>query len=267
MGDVFQIPDKCLKLHNNTRFNCSCINEQDIKSFRSQLYQSIEKSDQIKVLSQCISTVAPKRRTGTLTVVRVMQVYYFFPKDDSEKIPICRDMFFAITGLGRSRVKNIVNKLYKQELLAHGDGERLLQKTDNNSRKSVKTIEKEKTLKLLITEKKEKMLQMEKGTYEKFSRAINHRNNPEAEQSDDESHASSENYQDYEEFEETSQLSEEILEEKTILNLEAFEICRICLQNDRNLFPLFECLENEENPYAELINFGMSIEVKKTDFL
>lgn len=109
--------------HNNNRFQCATLTIDDIVEFRERLYQTTEKSDQNTFLMNFITTLSPKRRTGRAEVARVMQVYYKLQRKWGESVPVCREMFFTTTGLGQTRVANIVKKVYKKELIERGDYE------------------------------------------------------------------------------------------------------------------------------------------------
>lgn len=149
-------------------------------------------------------------------------------------------------------------------LLQNGDPDS--NHTNKTSRKKAETKKRESLVNCLVKEKKEKLLRLEKGTYDVFANAINRRNPEETCDENLEEWIESTETQDqsYEEYMEVEQLDEEFevdFVSKVNLNLEVFEVCRICLQNEVKLLPLFDCLESEEKSYAEMVESAMSLKV------
>lgn len=189
-------------------------------------------------------------------------------RKNGDEVPVCRDMFFSVTGLGRSRVKTIVEKIYKARLLQNGDPDD--NNTNKTSRKKAETKKRESLVNCLVKEKKEKLLRLEKGTYDVFANAINRRNPEEnCEENLEEWIESTETHdqscEEDLEYMEVERLDDEEFDvdfvSRVNLNLEVFEVCRICLQNEVKLLPLFDCLESEEKSFAEMVELGMSLKV------
>lgn len=194
-----------------------------------------------------------------------MQVYYKLQMTTGQEVPICREMFYAVTGLGRARVNTIVQKQYKKLLLEHGDDDHL-NDSPNVLKRFSKTAARDEKLKSILIQKKEKMLSLAKGTFEEFSKALKYRN-----RSGSGTEEMAEEEMEYEDGTIVEYIEETLFEEPeqsekiviSQLDLDSFETCRICLSSG-NLLPLNEKMMDEEYTFAEMVEYGLGIQVRKS---
>lgn len=97
------------------------LKNEDIVKFRSEIYQTNEKSHQNDVVSKYLIVATPKRRYGNSEVARVMTITYQVPNQNGEPLNVCRTMFFAATAMFEKRVKGITEKLFKKYLVEQGN--------------------------------------------------------------------------------------------------------------------------------------------------
>lgn len=166
-------------------------------------------------------------------------------------------MFMATTGTTKSRLDKVQANIIKRNILKEGDIDDLTQLSEESK-------------KILIA-RKEKVLRLEKGTFEEFSKAIKERANQKETEIETEDLSSSENYFSVHEdeyqlgFQEIDQLIIEDVEETEnfgYIDIEACDVCRICLSNDGLLFDAHERQFGENHTTAEMVEYALSCKVR-----
>lgn len=279
LGEKFEVPQKCRKLHVPSnkvlfkKFQCTKLRYEDVMDFRARLYRSIEKKDQQEFLVDFIKPMSTKsHRYSNLKTARLITVSYFIQNLSGEKVPVCRDQFQAVTGLTDQKTKSIYRKIYKRELLLEGD-------TSHRKVGVGKNPEHADKIREMLATKKEKILSLEKGTYDQFVKAISGQKAKDEENLEFESvmieslaeeklprrRGRSKKKKD----EEQEVQEEEIVEsyDRILLDLNELETCRICLQNYEHLIHLFKKLGSAENTAAELIDYCLAIKISPNDEL
>jgi hypothetical protein len=176
-----------------------------------------------------------------------------------------------MTGMGETTLKKVVEKAFKRELL-------MQLQSESRERKEV------------FCPRKEKLLSLKQGSFNSFANAVSGSKEPdpdtlefekfivqddvapkakkpkrskkkkikkEVEDTDDELDSDSFQMQDVE-------VKEEVI---VYLDLDAMEVCRICLQNSENLIPLFKKSKTMSASPAELVNYCFPNTVSRKDDL
>lgn len=106
--------------HNTKRFSCVQIKPNDIKAFKQDFFKVTDKVRQDNIISHLVSTSHIKRRRPRPTNQNKKQkpggqhkynVSYYLPTCNDSKISVCLKFFLSITGVGRTRVKNNVQRV------------------------------------------------------------------------------------------------------------------------------------------------------------
>lgn len=127
------------------------------------------------------------------------------------------------------------------------------------------------------------MLNLEKGTFETFTKAVTgisdmsplpkikpnekYMNSPEKSYQLNKSEAQLMTHQDNFEFEEEYELSEPVKPKRVSIDLKSMDVCRICLQNDKNMLNIFRKLNFEDYTPADLMDYCLSMNLDSNDLL
>lgn len=243
------------------------------------MYKTTEKSDQNEFIAKYLNVTTPKRRYGKSEVARVMTVAYKIPKLGAEELFVCRSMFFAVTGMLEKRIKGVTEKLFKKYLMEHGESGMF-----DTGRKR-ESVEKKEKFKQLLSEKTERILSLEKGSFEVFSKVVIGTTSKEAadksmdqsksakrprtipekskkkykskSKSDDESFDYDENLS----FDLPDSISDSENVKRNLLELDSLEVCRVCLQNKGRLKAIFGKGKSKMKRVPEMIEFCFAVQV------
>lgn len=130
--------------HNTNKFSCIAFRPNHLKHFQDNYYNKPDKTRQDNIIASLVVTNAIKRRRPRPVVLSKKQkpggehsynVSYFLPLENNKKISVCKKFFLSITGVGRTRLANIIKKVHCGKAIEEQRG---------GDRKSRHSVEKKK---------------------------------------------------------------------------------------------------------------------------
>jgi hypothetical protein len=193
----------------------------------------------------------------------MITTHYHLQKKSGEILQVCKELFHAASGISDRKTRTIIKKLYRQQLLLQGDPDFLQKKKGKNDEFDEKIRE-------MLAERKEKLLSLEKGTYEQFVKVISGKKQEDPGPSRKRVNPKGMKKEKYRT--KKTKIAEEIsLKQEPLgfnqLDLIQMEICRICLKTGDSLLPIFGKLKTMGSSPAELINYSLPIKIDKSDNL
>lgn len=280
-------PKQCRELHNqySTKipFRCAEISQLDVNHFRQKLYRTDEKRDQNDFLynfivpSQCKASLDHSK--NNYKGRRMLSIVYQIQKSTGKVVPICNRFFKAVTGFGNSKCKVIFMKRFKNDLLQKGD-ETMFQPIRPNCDGD-----------LLVAARKEKLFNLQKGQLTSFAQAMtgidpesiqdkspdmkSSKKSPKKKRPVKSKHEDEDDnhYEEYleEVYAEPLEMKADVkptkAEKRVRLNLEAMDVCRICLSNNKTMLNLFEKPKNEKYKPIDLLEYSLAINIQPFDNL
>jgi hypothetical protein len=232
------------------------VTRDDVISFRNQIYRTIEKRDQEIFLCNFVNICNPKQFTSS-KAHRLLTAYYYVPTESGQKLQVCSNMFQAVTLKPETSTRRIRDRLLKKELLTNGN---LPGETRVNRKRSNKSM-----LEEAIDARKEKVLSLKKGSISSVKSVFN-----EPEVVINEIGMELPGFEDYHQMLKKSKMSHagpELLVQKARgqLNLDEFECCRICLENKKDLVPIFKKAGKKKLKPVDLIQYCLPLKPEKHD--
>lgn len=269
MQDHFEFPQKC-KDHNK-KFHCSQVTREEALNFRNRIYVTDEKRDQNDFLYKFIKSesIKGKKISGRRIVSNIYHIQLI-----SGTVTVCQQMFQAVTGFGLRRCKKIIMKRIKNELLEKGD--HMLMIPDKNLTEGQK----------LVKAKKEKLLNLEAGKLQEFTKAISGIEPEPIKNSNRRPVSTNPKLINKKKFYRCQKVVQEAIRDesldeinfqpepeiknKVMLNLDRMEaVCRICLQTYRkkSMTNIFRRVFNQEYTIGGLLEFCLSVKIDPDDGL
>lgn len=110
--------------HSSKTFSCTDIRPNDVKKLRDRLYKVTDKLRQDSIIASLVITKNVTRRrpnnpnqnkSQSSGSQHTFSASYFITSSSGRRIPVCKNNFIAITKIGRTRLANIVTKVYAGE--------------------------------------------------------------------------------------------------------------------------------------------------------
>lgn len=126
-GSNVYIPCK----HSSKTLSCSEVRPRDVKKLRDRLYKVPDKQRQDCIIASLVVTKnvirrrpndPSKNKSKSLGSQHAYSAFYFITSDSGGRIPVCKNNFLAITKVGRTRLSNIVKKVYAGEAVEEKRG-------------------------------------------------------------------------------------------------------------------------------------------------
>ncbi|GBM33412.1 hypothetical protein AVEN_31414-1 [Araneus ventricosus] len=116
--------------HSSKTLLCTDVRPNDFKKLRNRLYKVADKKRQDSIIASLVITKNITRRRPNNPNQNKSQsscsfsTSYFITSSSGRRIPVCKNNFIAITKIGRTRLANIVTKVYVGEPIEEQRGER-----------------------------------------------------------------------------------------------------------------------------------------------